>query len=190
MYRLKVKQRKKRDPRLDEIFRPGKWIQTPKAVLKAIISNDFRLSKNEIQVIIVILLKTWGFQKYSDRIARSQINALTGLNVSAISRAMRALRARQILVSCKDYSWKKLSPYELRIEDDTSKWLKRAHSDKTSRVTNHAQDLVTNPHRKSRTIHATTIDSEKEAFIEHTQKPKTLIKETAHVPIENRKARY
>jgi len=76
-----------------------------------------RLSGEETQVFMVILRKTYGFKKKSDKITLSQFTKLTGINRQNVYRAIKKLVDKNIVIK-KDYS--RLVSYE--IQKDYSKW--------------------------------------------------------------------
>ena len=55
------------------------------------------LPPNQWQVLMVVIRRTYGFQKKVDRIANSQIAEATGLVKSTISRALRGLSERGLI---------------------------------------------------------------------------------------------
>lgn len=53
-----------------------------------------RLSEAELKVLMVIIRKTYGWHKDTDKIAASQLEKLTGLSYSAIKKARASLRTK------------------------------------------------------------------------------------------------
>ena len=59
------------------------------------------LSPNQWQVLLFIIRKTYGFKKKVDHIANSQIGQGTGLSKAVISRSLKKLQARDIIIRQK-----------------------------------------------------------------------------------------
>lgn len=126
------KYQRRKDPDLEKLFSKGRWTRIKNNVLDAIISKDFGISKNEMQILFAIIRKTWGYGKSTDRISRTQIQRLTGLDLAVISHSLKALRERRILVKENEHSWKTRQAIGWRIEDNTDKWLTKASIDDDS----------------------------------------------------------
>ena len=65
-------------------------------ILEALARLD--LSGREFRVALVIMRKTYGYQKKADRISRDQISELTGINNQNISRILGDLADKKIIV--------------------------------------------------------------------------------------------
>jgi len=84
-------------------------------LLEALAKTNF--SPYQRRVLDAIIRKTYGYNKKKDRIAGSQIVELTGIHKANVSRALKELRKREIVISTdnklsvnKDYKqWQKLS---------------------------------------------------------------------------------
>lgn len=115
-------------PDFVSIMRRTGYTMVPHSVFVLIVSNDFGLSKNEMQVLLFLIRKCWGYQRWRDRVSQSQIADATGLDKSTIYRCLANLRKRGILERTSPHSWSKLLAAEWRIECDTTKW--RRHPSK------------------------------------------------------------
>jgi phage replication O-like protein O len=63
---------------------------------------SIRISGEAMQVLLVIIRKTYGFRKKSDTIALAQFSKLTGLNKPAVCRAVKKLEQMGIIIIKKD----------------------------------------------------------------------------------------
>lgn len=61
--------------------------------------GHLRISGNQFRILVVIIRKTYGFQKKIDKIANVQICEATGLGKSVVSRAMAELKERGIITA-------------------------------------------------------------------------------------------
>ncbi len=57
-----------------------------------------KLSNYEFRILMVILRKTYGFQKKKDWISLSQFSAVTGIKLSHISRTIKKLKEKNIIL--------------------------------------------------------------------------------------------
>jgi len=62
----------------------------------------YRISGQEWQILLVILLKTYGFNKKQDRISLSQFVELTGINKPCVIREIKELLSKKIIIIQKD----------------------------------------------------------------------------------------
>jgi phage replication O-like protein O len=80
----------------------------------------YRLSGEEWKCLIVIIRKTYGWHKKSDRISLSQFAELADMKKQSASRALRNLSAKMLIVVSKFADGETL---EYRLEKDFDKWL-------------------------------------------------------------------
>ena len=132
------------DPDLAPYMRRNGYTMVPHKILERIISNDFGLTKNEMQVLLTLIRKTWGFQHWSDRISLSQIRKRTQIDTRVISRSLKSLERRGILVRVSKHSWRNLKATGWAVEPDTSKWLGPDRSGRSTPRGNHAHSLRAN----------------------------------------------
>lgn len=78
---------------------------------------QFHLSPNQWQVLLFIIRKTYGFHKKVDYIANSQIGEATGLCKAVISRCLKELNDRQLIIRKGKY---------IGFQKDWEKWGKLA----------------------------------------------------------------
>jgi len=65
-------------------------------LLDAIITHEF--SKRQLKVLLLIMRKTYGFNKLEDDIARSQIVAITGIKNPHITSTMQELLEKNVII--------------------------------------------------------------------------------------------
>jgi phage replication O-like protein O len=99
-----------------------------------------RVPGRAMQVLFVILRKTYGFGKKADAIALSQFNLATGIKKSNICRALKQLESMSLIIKNdngntvsyqfnKDYStWKPLSKMRPIIKNDNESLSKMRHT--------------------------------------------------------------
>ena len=85
------------------------------------------LSPNQWQVLLFILRKTYGFHKKVDQIANSQIVEATGLCKAVISRALRVLNDKHIIIRAGK---------TIGFQKDWEQWQLAEQSTKVSRTVN------------------------------------------------------
>lgn len=173
---------------------PLGWTNIPHKVIACMVSEKYAFRKNELQILLALARKTWGFHKFSDRISRSQFRKMTGLDVSAISRALRSLRERCAIQKVREHSWNTMRACEWKIELDTHKWktLDECGAEITHR-TIHAENRVTKRIRSPTLIYPITRESplkERDKYSRSKIRGETTLKENHNDSIENRKARY
>lgn len=192
--KLSIQKKRIKDPRVENLLRED-FTRTPNSLLEQLALSKTGISKNEIQVILAILRKTLGWGKLSDKLSRTQLQKLTGLDVSVISKATSNLKKRGILIEYAGYSWKSHRPYEWSIEYTTENWrnsLRTSEKLPNSRI--YPQKQGANNHRKLVLKHPTTIETEEKETVKYSPQNRKAnplnIKETKYEPIENRKSRY
>lgn len=105
---------------------------------------SYRLSGEEMQVVLFIIRKTYGYKKKSDYIALSQFVEATGIQKSNVARAIRNLIAKNVVVK-KDN--------ELSVNKDRGTW--KPLSKKITTVVKTDNDIV-NIDKASLSILSTT----------------------------------
>lgn len=72
------------------------YLKIANELIEAITRHDF--SKREYKILLAVIRKTYGYNKKSDDIARSQIIEMTGLESSAVRRSVRKLTEENVLL--------------------------------------------------------------------------------------------
>lgn len=83
--------------------------QTPNVVFDSLMAD---LPDSELRVLLVIIRKTYGWQKDTDRISNSQFEAMTGLKVTAIKCATRSLSDKGLIVKSPPQKMGGMNEYE------------------------------------------------------------------------------
>jgi len=90
----------------------------PNKILEALAQTD--LCKYEIRILVVILRKTYGWHKETDWISLSQYSERSGIAKSHVSRTIKQLENRNIILR----DGKK----RIGLQEDTGKWIKKVTS--------------------------------------------------------------
>lgn len=148
------------DPTFMPYMKKHRYTAVLHTALERIIDNRFGLTKNEMQVALAVIRKTWGFHRWSDRISLSQIRKLTNLDTRTISRCLNALEKRShVLERISEHSWRNLKATEWAVERDTSKWGEVDAGDQSTPRGNHAPTLRAKHVQNERTNRPTTRDT-------------------------------
>jgi phage replication O-like protein O len=83
----------------------------------------YRLPGEQMQVLMVVIRKTWGFHKKEDGIPLSQFQQATGINKPNISRALNELLSKKIIVKNGFIKIDNKHIQVLGINKDFQKWV-------------------------------------------------------------------
>lgn len=84
------------------------------------------LTGREFRVLVVVLRKTWGWQKKSDRISGSQIAKLTGIDRRHVASLLKALERRSFLVRTEGKTQREA--WMVRFNKNHEEWEKDIHN--------------------------------------------------------------
>lgn len=93
---------------------------------------QFRIPGEQMQILMVIIRKTYGWEKQSDWIALNQFVELTGISKRNVLRAIRALEERKIIIVVKNDN-KKYPNY--RINKKFNQWKSLSKKTPLSKLT-------------------------------------------------------
>lgn len=96
------------------------------------------LSPHETRILMVIFRKTYGWQKDMDKIALTKFEIESGLPRREITRALKRLRDRRIVIIIRGKNATSMNSY--RINENCGQWVKvipkTVDNSSTARVTN------------------------------------------------------
>jgi len=99
-------------------IKSGPFVMVPTIVLDVLMKQ---LTSNEFRILILIIRKTIGFQKETDRITYSQIQLATGIKSSAtVSTALKGLVEMNLIIKTRE-SRRDIMRYSLNLDVEISR---------------------------------------------------------------------
>jgi phage replication O-like protein O len=146
----------------------GNYLKIANEIVEALAKTY--LSSYETQVIFAIFRKTYGFQKKEDWIPNSQLAEITGIAKSNITRTIKKLLKRNMLVK----KGKKIG-----FQKDYEKWQKLS-----KQITNHGKSCKSRD-SKEKLSKQITIKNDKKSYL--NRQPKLSKQITGVIQIDNKK---